>query len=134
MNKVFILCVVSGLVWSSVIWAERGQNHHQGHGGQAMNHMTGMGHMGAMGHMSDHQKQQEGAMGHANQIQKVIYGAGIIKVIGQSKVTIIHEPISELGWPKMKMDFKVLTEVDLTQLKPGDRIHFSLVSSGGKDE
>ena len=41
-------------------------------------------------------------------------------------LNLAHEPIEALGWPAMTMDFDVRQDVDLTTLRPGDRIHFTM--------
>ena len=49
----------------------------------------------------------------------------------QKKMNISHGPIPALGWPSMTMDFAVAPAVDLSRIKPGSRIEFSL--ERGKD-
>ncbi|MDB5406653.1 MAG: cation transporter [Rhodospirillales bacterium] len=49
----------------------------------------------------------------------------------QHKLNISHGPISAIGWPAMTMDFPAAPAVDLTSLKPGSRVDFTLVK--GKD-
>lgn len=44
----------------------------------------------------------------------------------QHKLTISHDPISEIGWPAMTMEFPVAPGVDLASVKPGSRIRFTL--------
>lgn len=46
------------------------------------------------------------------------------------KINLSHQPIPALGWPAMTMDFPVAPSVDLSRLKPGSRVNFSL----GKDK
>ena len=43
------------------------------------------------------------------------------------KLNITHEPIPEIGWPTMSMDFKVTDNVALEKFKPGDNVYFSLI-------
>ena len=45
------------------------------------------------------------------------------------KVKLQHEPITELKWPAMTMNFKVLSSVQLEQLQVGENIHFSMVEN-----
>ncbi|MCI0401485.1 MAG: efflux RND transporter periplasmic adaptor subunit [Gammaproteobacteria bacterium] len=45
------------------------------------------------------------------------------------KLNIQHEPIPELGWPGMTMEFQVADTVDLTQLPVGGRVRFALQHS-----
>ncbi|OYV34858.1 MAG: hypothetical protein B7Z80_20060 [Rhodospirillales bacterium 20-64-7] len=46
------------------------------------------------------------------------------------KINLSHQPIPALGWPAMTMDFPVAPSVDLSRIKPGSRVDFSL----GKDK
>jgi Cu(I)/Ag(I) efflux system protein CusF len=47
------------------------------------------------------------------------------------KINVSHQPIPAIGWPAMTMDFAVAPSVDLSRIKPGSRINFSL--ERGKD-
>jgi len=42
------------------------------------------------------------------------------------KLNITHDPIPAIGWPTMTMDFRVGKDVELKDLKTGDRINFTL--------
>lgn len=55
-------------------------------------------------------------------------GKGVIGSVDAAnhKVNISHEPISSLGWPAMKMDFVVSPSVDLTTVKPGTTVEFTV--------
>ena len=56
-------------------------------------------------------------------------GKGVVDdVMTEMKmITLTHEPIEALGWGKMTMDLKIDTDkVDLTGLKAGESIHFTL--------
>ena len=46
------------------------------------------------------------------------------------KVTFDHEPIPESNWPAMKMEFPVAASIDLSKVKTGDRVRFTLSGSG----
>jgi Cu(I)/Ag(I) efflux system periplasmic protein CusF len=46
------------------------------------------------------------------------------------KVTFNHGPIPEIKWPAMKMEFPVLPSVDLSKVKVGDKVRFTLSGSG----
>jgi len=52
--------------------------------------------------------------------------AGLVKKVDKTagKVTISHEPIEELGMPKMTMVYRVKDPAMLDRLKEGDKIHF----------
>lgn len=72
------------------------------------------------GHMMDSSEMSE----H----MKTVMGVGRInKVMGDKHMmNISHEPIAELNWPKMRMNFKVDPAVDLSQMKPGQEVTFTL--------
>lgn len=46
-------------------------------------------------------------------------------------VNLSHGSVKALGWPAMTMDFPVSPEVSLAALKPGMRVNFTLVRTGG---
>jgi Cu(I)/Ag(I) efflux system periplasmic protein CusF len=41
-------------------------------------------------------------------------------------VNLSHNPIPEIGWPAMTMDFPVAASVDLKAIKPGSRVDFTI--------
>jgi Cu(I)/Ag(I) efflux system protein CusF len=47
------------------------------------------------------------------------------------RVTFNHSPIPEIKWPAMKMEFPVVPSVDLSKVKVGDKVRFTL--SGSKN-
>ena len=47
------------------------------------------------------------------------------------KVKFDHEAIPAISWPAMKMEFAAAPTVDLTKVKPGDKVQFSLAGSNG---
>ncbi|MEK7802143.1 MAG: copper-binding protein [Pseudomonadota bacterium] len=49
------------------------------------------------------------------------------------KINITHNPIASLGWPKMKMEFSVDASVDLSGVKAGDSVLFTLKAVAGED-
>jgi Cu(I)/Ag(I) efflux system periplasmic protein CusF len=49
----------------------------------------------------------------------------------QHKINLSHQPIPSLGWPAMTMEFPVAPSVDLSGIKAGSRVNFSLEK--GKD-
>ncbi len=57
-----------------------------------------------------------------------VAGRGAVKAVDPERhvVTLAHDPIEALGWPAMTMDFHVADDVDLSGLKPGEEIHFTL--------
>jgi Cu(I)/Ag(I) efflux system protein CusF len=61
------------------------------------------------------------------------HGSGTVNSIdpAQHKVNLSHNPIPEIGWPEMTMDFPVAPSVDLRVLKPGTRVNFTIERSEG---
>ena len=49
----------------------------------------------------------------------------------QHKINLSHNPIPSIGWPAMTMEFPVAPSVDLSRIKPGARVNFSIQK--GKD-
>lgn len=56
-------------------------------------------------------------------------GQGKVNAIdaAKRKLNITHGPIAALNWPAMTMDFGVIPGVDLSALKPGSKISFTLI-------
>ena len=42
------------------------------------------------------------------------------------KINVTHEPVPELGWPKMTMDLPVTRRVDLSKVKTGAPVNIKL--------
>lgn len=61
-----------------------------------------------------------------------VQSRGVIKAINtqQRKVTLAHEPIPELNWPRMTMGFAVAPGLDLSGLSKGDSVAFALTPTG----
>lgn len=61
-----------------------------------------------------------------------VQGRGVITAINteKRKVTLNHEPIPELDWPRMTMGFSVAPEVDLDGLSKDDAVAFTLTPAG----
>jgi Cu(I)/Ag(I) efflux system periplasmic protein CusF len=59
--------------------------------------------------------------------------SGVVNTIdaAQRKVNVSHGSIKQLGWPAMTMDFPVSGDVDLTRVKPGMKVNFTLVKGSG---
>ena len=62
-----------------------------------------------------------------------VHASGVVKAVdaGAHKVTIAHQPISQIGWPAMTMEFAVAPEVNLGAVKPDSHVDFSMEQ--GKD-
>ena len=60
--------------------------------------------------------------------EKMPVGNGkVVEVDAKSgKVTLAHEPIPDLGWPSMTMDFQVKDAKQLMKIKAGDTVEFDL--------
>jgi Cu(I)/Ag(I) efflux system protein CusF len=58
-------------------------------------------------------------------------GTGTITAVNTQarKVTIDHGPIPAIKWPAMKMEFPVAPSVNLSKVKTGDRVTFTLSGS-----
>jgi Cu/Ag efflux protein CusF len=61
------------------------------------------------------------------------HATGTVNGVDPQKRTInlSHGPVSALGWPAMTMDFPVSSAVDITRIKPGSRVDFSLEKDKG---
>ncbi|MDB5367123.1 MAG: hypothetical protein JWM77_3050 [Rhodospirillales bacterium] len=84
----------------------------------------------------DHSKMDHGAMQKAADAKSgSVAATGTVRAIDPAKgtVKIAHEAIHAIGWPAMVMDFPVQKGVDLSKVKEGDRVAFTLKSTG-KDE
>ena len=59
-------------------------------------------------------------------------GAGTITAVNVTgrKVTLDHGPIAAIKWPAMKMEFPAAASVDLSKVKVGDKVRFTLSGSG----
>lgn len=55
-------------------------------------------------------------------------GIGTVNAVkaGERKVNLSHEPIPAIKWPSMTMDFATAPSVDLSQVKPGTKVQFTL--------
>jgi Cu/Ag efflux protein CusF len=75
-------------------------------------------------------KQMPG-MGNAKQATAVS-GTGTVTAVNAAnrKITFDHGPIPEIKWPAMKMEFPVAPSVDLSKVKTGDKLRFTLSGSG----
>jgi Cu(I)/Ag(I) efflux system protein CusF len=74
-------------------------------------------------------------MGHAdnpNSSPATHQATGVVKSVDAvtGTVTIAHDPIKSLEWPKMTMDFKLKDRAWLNRVKPGDKLQFTLLQSG----
>ena len=61
------------------------------------------------------------------------HAVGVVNGVdtAQRKINVTHEPIPAIGWPSMTMDFPVAPSVDLTAVKPGARVDFTIEKGKG---
>ena len=108
--------------------AAEGQMDHSKMGHDKMDHGT-MEKSGMGDGKMDPSKMDHGAMGHeATPGVTEASGTGVVNSINGDKkeVNLTHEPMPELGWPKMTMDLPVTGKVDLGAIKAGDKVTFRL--------
>ena len=74
-----------------------------------------------------------GAIQMAHEGRKDTHATGTVNSVdaGRHKINISHNPIPEIGWPAMTMDFPVDPSVDLRSVKPGMRIDFTFEQGQG---
>ena len=58
---------------------------------------------------------------------------GTVNTVDAAKhtVNLTHGPIPALGWPGMTMDFGTAPSIDLSKLKPGDAVAFTVSKTPG---
>jgi Cu/Ag efflux protein CusF len=78
------------------------------------------------GHASHPQGSREMQMAHAG--HSGAHGTGTVNSVdpAQRKINLSHQPIPDIGWPAMTMDFPVAASVDLKAIKPGTRVNFTI--------
>lgn len=59
-------------------------------------------------------------------------GTGTVTAVNavSRKVTLDHGPIAAINWPAMKMEFAVAPSIDLSKVKTGEKVRFTLSGSG----
>ena len=83
--------------------------------------------------------QGEGSSAHSAKMEMAhaghndAHGTGTINSVdpAQHKLNISHQPIPEIGWPAMTMEFPVAPSVDLTAIEPGTRVNFTIEQQPG---
>ena len=83
------------------------------------------------GHASHPQHSGEIQMAHAG--QNDAHGTGTVNSVdpAQRKINLSHQPMPDIGWPAMTMDFPVAPSVDLKGIKPGSRVDFTIKQQPG---
>ena len=76
---------------------------------------------------------QHSAMQMAHAGHNDAHGTGTVNSVdpAQHKVNLSHNPIPEIGWPSMTMEFPVAPSIDLTAIKPGTRVNFTIEPQPG---
>lgn len=74
-----------------------------------------------------------GAMQMAHEGQNDAHGTGTVNSVdpAQHKVNLSHNPIPEIGWPAMTMEFPVAPSIDLKAIKPGTHVNFTIEQQPG---
>ena len=57
-------------------------------------------------------------------------GQGVVRAIDAQALVIQHDPIPALKWPAMTMPFAFSADVDLSAVKPGQPVTFTLERAG----
>jgi Cu/Ag efflux protein CusF len=85
----------------------------------------------AEGHAPYPQHRSDIQMAHAG--HNDAHGTGTVNSVdpAQHKVNLSHNPIPEIGWPAMIMDFPVKPSIDLKTIKPGSRVNFTIEKGQG---
>lgn len=82
-----------------------------------------------------HERRTDAAAGTqmAHEGRKDAHATGTVNTVdpAQHKVNISHNPIPEIGWPAMTMDFAAAPSVDLRSVKPGMRVNFTIEQGQG---
>lgn len=69
---------------------------------------------------------------NVSSIETAVLVGSVNRVMSDSKkMNVTHQPVTEWGWPSMKMDFEVANEVDINHLKKGDLIRFEVSKISG---
>jgi Cu/Ag efflux protein CusF len=76
---------------------------------------------------------QHGDMQMAHAGRNDAHGTGTLNSVdpAQHKVNLSHNPIPEIGWPAMTMEFPVAPSIDLKAIKPGTRVNFTIEQQPG---
>ncbi|MFA7276671.1 MAG: copper-binding protein [Pseudobdellovibrionaceae bacterium] len=82
-----------------------------------------------------HDDAMKGEVKQSGSVAKGPQGTGVIKSVDTAshKIIVVHDPIAELGWPKMTMEFVVDPSIDLSAVHEGDKIRFTLKAKGDED-
>jgi Cu/Ag efflux protein CusF len=114
------------IVSASAVASDHGM-HHEGMQNEGM-HGEGMHGEG----MHGEGKHGEGKHGERMSNMREVMGIGRLNKIMAERgmVNINHEPMPEMDWPKMRMNFQVQEGIDLSELNLGDEVEFTLLVDG----
>ena len=111
-NGLISLASVVLLLCSATVVASHHADDEHGHG---HDNMHNQGHIMQSEEMGQHMREVKGH-GRINKVMADDY-----------MVNITHEPMPEMNWPKMSMNFRTQIQVDLNNLKPGQQVDFKLL-------
>ena len=84
--------------------------------------------------LGESEQAAQGTIAEPEEIQGITAGATVRGVFPEeNRVKLEHEPIEELGWPSMTMNFDVLPSVPFADLRNGQGIHFSMIEDNNGD-
>jgi Cu/Ag efflux protein CusF len=83
--------------------------------------------------IGDQDPQHRGEMQMAHAGRNDAHGTGTVNSVdpAQHKINLSHQPIPEIGWPAMTMEFPVAPSIDLKAIKPGTRVNFTIEQQPG---
>ena len=83
--------------------------------------------------VSDQVPRHGGEMQMAHAGQNDAHGTGTVNSVdpAQHKINLSHQPIPEIGWPAMTMEFPVAPSIDLKAIKPGTSVNFTIEQGQG---
>ena len=122
------LFMTAGIIFSGVTTADNHGHHDNSHHDHSQHDHQNGEHMEKNEHMMD----QEDMGHHAGEM-----GAHMREVMGEGRVNkvmakhgmvnIKHEPMPDMNWPQMSMNFKTEKSVNLEDLKSGQEVDFTLL-------
>ncbi len=87
----------------------------------------------SMDHSSmDHSSMDHGSMDHGSADpgaqERLVHAMGVVDQVmpAMGMVKLTHDPIPELDWPQMTMDFPLAEGLSTSDFKPGETVHFML--------
>jgi len=83
--------------------------------------------------VGDQVPRHSGEMQMAHAGHNDAHGTGTVNSVdvAQHKINLSHQPIPEIGWPSMTMEFPVAPSIDLKAIKPGTRVNFTIEQQPG---